>query len=273
MNRLIVAVALVLTGCFIVPATKQTTKHLGTKDSGLIEGAVEQTSLAIEGSEAQLTIRATHRRACERRVFAVTETTTTRHARLGGSSDPRGRAFGFLISPLTIPISAAITGLMVASHGTKVERATTLQQVTKLGCTTVATRLPIELVLASGRTIRGVTDERGMVTLWIPTSEPYQGTVIARAGQATATTTYERPRPAMAVLRDTTRTCAKRHEIIGLLTLRVTVDTRGAPLQIATDRGPGELATCIGSAIAKLRFPDEQREATLVLALQIETEP
>jgi hypothetical protein len=270
MNRLLLVFATALAGCVIVPTTRTTTKSLGTEDSGLIEGATKGIKLTIESPEAQLVVRATYQRDCERQVLAVTQTTTSIHAKLGGSSDPRGRVFGFLISPLTIPISAAITGLVLASSDDQIERKTAIQSVTKLDCTTVAANLPVELVLPSGRTIQKTTDERGMIAMPIPDTEPYQGQVIARAGHATDHTDYTRPRPALAVLRDATRACASRHQLTGVLHLRVTIDTRGAPVRISTDRGPGELTSCLGTAIAKVRFPVLQREATLVFPIQLD---
>jgi len=141
--------------------------------------------------------------------------------------------------------------------------------VTKLECTTVAASLAVELVLPSGRTLQRTTDERGMIELAIPDTEPYRGDVLVRAGAATDHTTFERPRPAITAVRDATRECAARHQFTGPLRLRITVDAGGTPTHVGTDVGSGDLATCLSVAIGKLRFPVLQRSATLELPFQL----
>lgn len=270
MNHLIhFALATALTGCVIIPATKTTTESLGTKQSEPIAGATKGVKLSVESPDAEIVVRASYLRDCERRTYDVTRITTTKHAKLGGTEDPRGRAFGALIAPLTIPISAAITGLMVAGSA-KVVRKETLKRAVTEPCPTVAVNLPVELVLASGRTLTLHTDERGMVSVAVPETEPYQGEVIARANGVSDRASYVRPRPALSQVRDATRSCAARHRVTGRLELRVTVDPKGSPTQIGTNQGTGELATCVGAAISKLRFPAAQRGATLVLPFQLD---
>ena len=259
-----------LTGCLIMPATKSTSRSLGLTESNVVEGPPLALVLAAQATSASVGLRATMKRECQRQVLAVTEVTTSKHARTGGASDPRGKVFGLLLAPLTVPISAMITGVVVAAHGDETTKHTKLVGTKRFECTTVAAKVPVQLTLASGITVERTTDGDGQLAFLIPMTEPYSGTVTISADKAQPTQIkYQRPMPSVTAVREAIMTCAARHAVRGTMKLQLTVSTAGAPVRIGVDAGDGAFAACVNTAIVPLRFPEAQRGVMLVLPFQL----
>lgn len=184
--------------------------------------------------------------------------------------------FGLLISPVAIPLSALITGLIVVTSSTRIERHEKIEQSTKFACNAPASHVPVELALPSGASVSRITDDKGELAFEIPDTEPYSGTVTSRASGAIQQVRYARPMPAMSELRDAVMSCASMTKLAGPLKLKLTTDTGGAPVHLAFDApydvGQGSrFATCVTVAITKVRFPAAQRGKTLVLPFQLPT--
>lgn len=260
------AVAFLLSGCVIVPSTKTTIKDAGTEQSQPILGTVKATVIEARASTDTIHIRATRKRECERQVQAVRMVTTSKHAKLGGVQDPRGRIFGLLLSPVTIPISAAITGLVLAGAEDKTERATTVISSTKYECVDVAAGTEVRIVLPSGRTVDRTADDKGEIAFAIPDTEPYAGAIGIYANQTTTKVAYARPMPAVTAAREAMKACATQHKQAGLV-VKVAVDEEGSARNVTTDVGGADLAGCVTSGIAKLRFVEAHRGTTLVFKL------
>ena len=265
-----------LCGCLVVPTTRTTTRSLGTRDGEVYEDGDAGLDMKAEAQGSQVAVHATRLRDCHREIYAVLENRRERHLKLGGADDPRARAFGILLAPVLIPVSAIVSGISVAADEGSTTEQTRVDHVEKLRCTRPAAGLAIELVVPSGRVLRGTTDANGVATIGLPVSEPYRGVAVARAETASARIHFERPVPAVTAVRDAVLDCAATHQRTGAVRVVVVVDPDGAAASLHIDRrrgdqlaGDDELAACAGPAIARLKFPSAQRATTLVLPLAL----
>ena len=255
-----------LGGCLIVPSTKSTSRSLGQEQAPARQGATIATMLSTAATGGSIVVTATQRKQCETDTVAITEVTTTRRLRSGGASDPRGRALGVLIAPVTLPVSFLISGLVVGVSGSRTERKTQVVSTDRFICTTVAPNVPVRLLLPSGATVDGTTDASGKLALALPPGEPYRGTVVASAPNVTpAEASYALPTPPLRAVRDTVMACATKHGATGSITVKLTIDPRGAIESAAYDHAPAELAACIGSDLASVRFGERYFSQTLQL--------
>src|SRR5690242_1361303 len=120
--RCLPVLALVASGCVVLPTTRTTVRNAGTETSALTPGKVKQVSLQAAASRTDVRIRATSTRECHREVYAITETVTSTHAKMN-VDDPRLVALGVVVAPVTLPVSAIITGLIVASADDETSRS------------------------------------------------------------------------------------------------------------------------------------------------------
>lgn len=255
-------------GCLIVPSTKSTTTDLG-KEIDVAHVGDRGVELDGEAKGNTITLQARRKLDCERRHLAVSKVVKTKHAKLGGTRDVRGKIFGALLAPVTIPVSAAITGIVVASSQTEAKRVTKIESVEKYPCVEVAADLPIRVTLASGATRELRTNVAGTIAFAIPDDEPYASTVIARAESVSTSIEYQRPMAPVAAVREATRTCAGQHQFTGALSVKITVGATGTPTQIGLDAGSSDLATCVTSAVAKVAFSTQHRGKSLVFPFQL----
>ncbi len=273
-NRLLALLLAILSGgCVVVPKTTTTIRDLGTTEGEVIEGAPKAIVLETVATGSLVTIQAAAKRECERPIYAVTEVKREKHARMRDTKDPRAAVFGALLAPVTLPISAVISGFIVLADGRgDSRRDTKLLRSEKFACTSVAPEVVVVVELPSGATIDGTTDAAGRVVISIPETEPYRGTVTARAVRAVARqATYARTMPPITAVREAIGSCAARHAVTGSLELRLTIDEAGVATRIGLDAGDGELAACVNRGITGTRFPAAHRGATLVLPFAIPT--
>jgi hypothetical protein len=91
-------------GCLVVPATKTSTKPTGTELGAMTFTSVRETKLEATVNERTVHVHGTRIGECVQPVYAISEVTSQKKLAMGGASDPRARAFGFVFSPVTIPL-------------------------------------------------------------------------------------------------------------------------------------------------------------------------
>src|SRR5262245_7772246 len=135
MMRSILLLGLLCGGCVILPTTKPTTRSAGTERAPVELGPVKAVSLQVGASRTDVRVRATKQRQCHTKVFAITEVTKSKHARFG-VDDPRLRVLGLIPAVLTIPVSAIVTGFIVAAADDETTRLKTPLRTVTTECTT-----------------------------------------------------------------------------------------------------------------------------------------
>jgi hypothetical protein len=267
---------MLLCGCLVVPATRTTTRNLGTRDGQVYEDADRGIELAASSRGSQVTVRAARIRDCHRDVYAVSEVRRDRHLELGGSDDPRARAFGVVLAPVLIPVSALVSGVSVLADGGSTAESTRVDHTEKLRCTRPADGLAVELVVPSGRVMHGTLDAHGATVLELTASEPYRGVAIARAEGVSTKIRFERTKPAVTAVRDAARECAASYLRTEAMRVVVVVDPKGAPAGLHITEpganalaGDDDLAACIGAAIKNVTFPSSHRASTVVFPIDL----
>jgi hypothetical protein len=189
-----IAVCLVLlSGCVVVPSTHKTSRHVALEPSLQVrKGLARGLALETRAERGGVVVSAIRTRDCHRDVFDVIEVTEKRGLRMGGVEDPRGRAFGVILAPVTVPISALISGISVVLDGEDRQLVRAPHHVETTLCKEPAGNIAIDVELASGTHFTGHTDERGMLVFTIPKTEPARGVVIARAESQVAQLKYRR---------------------------------------------------------------------------------
>jgi hypothetical protein len=257
------------TGCLVLPATKTTTRNAGTEQSALTYGRVKAISLQTGSSRTNVRVRATSQRECQRHIFAVTEIKKSKHAKLG-VDDPRGRAVGLIFAPVTIPVSAIITGFIVASSDDDTKRIAKPLRTETIECTSDSAGLALELQFPSGHIYRGKTNDSGVLVSAIPRDEPYAGNVIVRSATATAELRYEQQAPPITAVRDAVEGCRADHPVAGL-TVKLTIDARGLAARVWLSAGDDALASCVRTKITGVVFPATLRDTTVVMPFEAPT--
>jgi hypothetical protein len=266
-----IAILLALTsGCAVLPKTKTTTKDLGTETGPIEHGAVNKIALKAELNDATIEVAATADRECFRMVYRVVETTKEKHASYRANKDARLGLFALALAPLTIPISAVVTGVSVLADGDgSSTRAHTNIGTEKFACTTVAAGTTIALRMPSGAEFSDITDEEGMSRMRIPETEPYTGVIALSTGATHAELRYTRAMPAITAVRETVMTCSALHRVSGKLNVELGIDDDGRPVRIGVDAGDGLFAKCMNEGLANTRFGKTHRGAKLVLPFEL----
>ncbi|HEY5926435.1 MAG TPA: hypothetical protein VIV11_32335 [Kofleriaceae bacterium] len=266
MTRSLWLISLICTGCVVLPTTKTKTRYAGTEQTALTYGKVKAVTLQTAASRKDVRVRATSTRECQRQILAVTELTKSKHAKLG-VDDPRGRVLGVFFAPITIPISAIITGLVVATSDDSTTRVTTPVRTEAIECTSEAAGLALELEFPSGHVQRGKTDANGVLAVAIPRDEPYSGNVVVRGDNVTAQVQYEQARPPITVARDAIEACRAQQQFAAV-TLKLTVNERGLVTRMWLSAGDDKLHACVAARIAGIVFPNTLRSTTVVLPFE-----
>ena len=262
MTRLI-CLFFLLTGCVVLPTTKTQTRNAGTESSALTYGRIKSVALQTGASRTDVRVRALATRECQRQIFAVTEIKKTKHARLG-VDDPRGRSLGIFLAPVTIPISAIITGIVLASSDESTTRVKKPLRTETTECSQDAGGYAVELAFPSGHTYRGKTDDNGVLVFAIPADEPYNGQVTVRGDQTVSEVHYEQKVPPVTLARDAIETCLAQAKLDGA-TLRLTINENGRATHIWLSAGDAKMHACVGTKIFGVVFPRSMRNATVVL--------
>jgi hypothetical protein len=270
MTRALLLCCALSTGCLIVPRSQTTSRRVGTEDGIATFAHAREVTLSARAEGTTLYVQATRIGECTQPVFEVSEVTTTKHARLGGASDPRARAFGFLLAPITIPISAIVTGLAVASDTGSTERVTRPLGTKRYACSLQANQLTVALTLPSGAILKETTPRDGHIALAIPDSEPYEGAITVSAPSApTQQVSYVIPKPAVTAARDAILGCSEQHGVSGNLTAKLSIDEAGQATRVWLSTGDATFNVCVAKAVSSLRFPEATRATTLSLPLTV----
>jgi hypothetical protein len=270
MTRAILMSSVLLTGCLIVPASTTTTRRVRTENGAATFAKAREVTLTAEVSGATLYVQAKRIGECTQPLYEISEVSTTKHARLGGTSDPRGRAFGFLLAPITIPISAIITGLAVAADTGHTEEVTKAIGTKRFACSLEANQLTLAFALPSGAVVQQTTPRDGRIALAIPDSEPYQGAITVSAPSApTQQVAYTLPKPAVTAARDTILACSAVHGVTGNVTAKLSIDSVGLTTRVWLSAGDATYNVCVAKGVSSLRFPEATRATTLSLPLTV----
>jgi len=188
---------------------------------------------------------------------------------MGGVEDPRAAPVAAVLAPVTLPISLLVSGISVLANSTNRYEKRKVIGVETLACTEPADGVAVEVTLASGLAFTRTSDTEGKVTFRLPSGEPYRGVIHARAESQTAELKYKRKTPGVTAVRDAVTSCAHDAAFAGALEVRVDVNPEGMPTKVALDHADPALTTCITTQIAEARFPQEQRDSTLVLPFSL----
>lgn len=262
-------IGLACSACVVLPTTKTTVRNAGTERSPLRYGPAKAIVLQTGSSHTDVRVRATSQRECQRTIYAVDEVTKSKHARFG-VDDPRGRVLGFVLAPVTVPISAIITGLVVASSDDETTRVTKPLRTETVACTKAAAGLALDLQFPSGHVLRGKTDANGVLVAAIPVDEPYIGDVVVNTANGSVPVHYEQLVPPVTAARDAIETCRAQHNVASV-TLKLAIDDHGVATHVSASTGDASFSACITTRIARVVFPSALRNTTVVLPFEAPT--
>lgn len=259
-----------LTGCLVVPAKTTTTRKLGVERSSFVNlGVARGLTLETHADHSYVIVTATRTRDCQRKLTQVTEVTEDRHLHWSGVDDPRGAVFAAPLAVVTVPLSFLYSAVSVSANPGNQYQTRKVVGVENQTCTEPASHTAVEITLASGTVLTRETGEDGGLSFTLPAGEPYQGVIVAKAGGQTSELKYHRKMPAVTNLRTAVTSCAQQAVYSGPLEVRVAVNPNGYPTKIEVDHGGDALTTCIATRVASSRFPEGQRDQTLVLPFSL----
>jgi hypothetical protein len=262
--------SILLTGCLIVPSSQTTTRRIGTENGIATFAKAREVTMSTQVSGTMLYVQAKRIGECTQPIIAISEISTTKHARLGGASDPRARAFGFLLAPITIPVSAIITGLAVASDTGHTERVSKPVATKRFACSLEANQLTVAVTMPSGAIVKQTTPRDGHLAIEIPDTEPYQGEITVSAPSAPSQKlAYTLPKPAVTAARDGILACSEQHHITGSVTAKLSINAEGQSTRVWLSAGDATFNVCVARAVSSLRFPEATRGSMLSMPLTV----
>jgi hypothetical protein len=272
MTRTLASIALLVGslcgGCLVVPRTETKVRQNGTEDgpASLVSSREVTVTASVDGRTVH--VQAKRIGECTQTVMAIDEVTTSKHAHLGGASDPRAAAFGLLLAPVTIPISALITSFVVAGSDDETTRKPRPIGIKRFACSLEADRLPIAFTLPSGAKVEVTTSHDGRADLEIPDTEPYTGTIAIAAPTAQPhDLAYAMPRPAITVLRDSVTECAAASGVTGNVTATLAISDSGRVTRVWLSAGGSTFNACVARRVADVEFPETARGRVLAVPL------
>ncbi len=270
MTRALLLLSLLCGGCLVVPAKKTMSRPAGEQLGAETFATARSVELTARNEEASVFVHAIRHGECTRPVFAVTEITSERKATFRGVEDPRGALFAFVLAPVTLPVSAIVTGLMLAGDDAVTTKQTRPIGTKRYACSEEAEHLAVQLTLPSGAVVYGTTDERGDVRIVVPTSEPYSGSVtVAAQGAESTQLAYALPRPAVMTARDAVQECAAASKVVGKLELKLTINERGFPTRLWLSAGNADVNTCVSQRVAGKQFPEKMWGRTIKMPVDV----
>jgi hypothetical protein len=270
MTRALLLLSLLCGGCLVVPAKKTTSRPGGEELGAKTFATARSVELTAKADEASIFVHAIRHGECTQPVYAVTEITSERKAKFRGVEDPRGALFGFLLAPITIPVSALVTGLMVAGDDAVTTKQTRPIGTKRFACSEEAEHLAVQVTLPSGAVVYGVTDNSGDARIEVPTSEPYSGSVtLAAQGAEPTQLAYSLPRPAVMTARDAVQECAAANKVVGRLELKLTINDRGFPTRLWLSAGNADVNTCVSQRVAGKQFPEKMWGRTIKMGIDV----
>jgi hypothetical protein len=254
----------------IVPAKKTTSRPAGQELGAQTFATVRSVELTARAVENTVLVHAIRRGECTRPVFAVTEITTERKATFRGVDDPRGALFGFVLAPLTIPVSAVVTGLILAGDDSETTKQTRNIGTQRLACAEEAEHLAVQMTLPSGAVVYGTTDIHGDVRIDVPSTEAYTGSVtVAAEGAQSTQLAYALPRPAVTVARDAVQECAAARGFSGSIEVKLSINGAGLPTRLWLSAGDAEVNNCVSQRVAGQRFPQRMWSHTIKMPVEV----
>ena len=191
---------------------------------------------------------------------------STKHAKLG-VDDPRGRALGLVLAPVTIPISGDHHGAL-SSRARMIDGARDAAVRTEtLDCTQRSFGAALELQFPSGDMHRGKTDAERRAGARDPTRRAVRGQGRACAvDQVTAELHYEQSRCRRSPCPRRGRGVPRAASDCGRVTLKLTINERGPSRGYGCRRASGAAAHLHRyEDLLGIVFPRTLRATTLVL--------
>lgn len=270
MTRALLLLSLLCGGCLVVPAKKVTTTPAPNVLGTPVFGTATSVDLSATVVAARVSVHAIQHGRCSRSVYGVTQVTTERKAKLGGADDPRAMVFGLVLAPVTIPLSAIITGFILAGDDPQTKLETKLLGTERFACSQAGAHVAVQVSLPSGGMLHGQTDAQGDASFTIPMTESYVGSVgLVAEGAAPSQVAYAMPRPAITVARDAVTECATQQGITGAIELKVRINDAGRATRLWLSLGDAKLEACVGQRLAGLKFPQKTWDHTIKMPLTI----
>jgi hypothetical protein len=274
MTRALLFLSVLCSGCLVVPAKKVTTKPVADEFGSAKFAKTSKVELSARSRDGILLIHAIRHGECTRPVYKVTEVTTERKAAMGGAEDPRAMIFGALLAPVTIPLSAIYTGLVVAGDTAETSKNQKLIGTQHYQCSAEAEELAVTVTLPSGEAVAGFTNVHGDTEVSIPASEGYEGNVTLSAEHAEPTVvSYQLPKPAVRVAREAITACATKRGITGPIETKLSVNDSGRVVRVWMSLGDVELQRCVATSVADVVFPEKAWQRTVKLPVTVAPAP
>lgn len=252
-------VLLIQSGCFVMTGTTTTTQRIGAATGDTVPGKIEHVSLDVAAADGTIDVHAVAKRSCTRTKLGVYRVSSSKHLRMGGADDPRAKVFGLLLAPVTLPVSAVISGLSVLD-GDDTSEQTKIEGSEQLSCTTPAADLALALDLPSGEHPRAFTDEHGELHYKVPLAEPYDGKIVVRNGTEAHEIAYHRRMPALVAAREAMAAC---NAPAGTLALQL--DAHGGLAHLWVGGDDGAVATCVAKRLGVQHFHYPRQKIEIVL--------
>jgi hypothetical protein len=176
----LIAVGAPCAGCFVVPKKSVTENVISTGVTRVKPGTAAALAVEVDARGAMIRARASAPRLCTQERYAIVDVTVGREAAL--EVTPGGSGWELVASIITVPVSALITGIIVAATGDVTTRERKTLGVARRPCPVFGAKLPVTMVLPSGANVELVTDDYGGAWLNLPASEPAYGLVGVRVG-------------------------------------------------------------------------------------------
>ena len=192
--KTIVLVLALCSGCLVVPHTTTTARQVGTESLAPEPGPIHSITLAAGTKGGFIAVRAIAERTCTRRVMNLYDVRQEKGADVTDPHDARAKIFGVLVSPVTLPISAIVTGIVLLGSD-DVTRVKSLARVDHYACSDAAAHQELVIDLPSGVHAAAKTDDDGRLLFAVPATEPDDGAITVHAGDTERRVEYHRPQP------------------------------------------------------------------------------
>jgi hypothetical protein len=205
-----VALLAACSGCIVHAVDKTTTATVSFVESEPTIGPPGAIAVEAHAVSSTIVVRAQRPRTCEREVFEITETTTTKEVEVDapglrdapnigpGAQDPISAGIaviylaGFAVMAVTGAVSGVATAIEMGVSGDKVVRSRRHLRTIRSACAISSPDLAVEIALSSGTRLKGSTNAEGLVSVEIPASEPSTGTATVIAGSSSFRINYDR---------------------------------------------------------------------------------
>jgi hypothetical protein len=168
------AAAVALAGCFVVVPRTDTHTYVESHEIVPHRAPAGPLAFTFRASATRLAIVGQYAATCRDDVHEVSVQRTHTHARFAAELDGGGQslAVAIIIAPITIPITALYTVIVVAASNDAEVRADETHPGAPYPCAFPAAALALELATPDGIFAHGVTDAQGAVELPLDSGVP-----------------------------------------------------------------------------------------------------